>query len=51
VTGLAAEVRIEHSEAANDLLRVNTLAGNDNVVVGAGVAGLIQTLVDLGTDE
>jgi Ca2+-binding RTX toxin-like protein len=51
VTGLAAAVRIEHSEAANDLLRVNTLAGNDNVVVGAGVAGLIQTLVDLGTDE
>jgi Ca2+-binding RTX toxin-like protein len=51
VTGLAAAVRIEHSEAANDLLRVNTLAGNDNVVVGAGVAALIQTLVDLGADE
>jgi Ca2+-binding RTX toxin-like protein len=51
VTGLAAAVRIEHSEAANDLLQVKTLAGNDNVVVGAGVAGLIQTLVDLGADE
>jgi predicted ester cyclase len=45
VTGLAAAVRIEHSEAANDLLRVDTLAGNDNVVIGGGVAALIQTLV------
>ncbi|HEX2288283.1 MAG TPA: calcium-binding protein [Gaiellaceae bacterium] len=51
VTGLAAAVRIEHSEAANDLLLVKTLAGNDNVDVGAGVAALIQTLVDLGADE
>ena len=51
MTGLSAAVRIEHSEAANDLLRINTLAGNDDVVVAAGVAALIQTLVDLGTDE
>jgi Ca2+-binding RTX toxin-like protein len=50
VTGLAAGVRIEHSEAANDLLRVNTLAGNDDVAVGGGVAALVQTLVDLGAD-
>jgi Ca2+-binding RTX toxin-like protein len=51
MTGLSAAVRIEHSEAANDLLRINTLAGNDDVVVAAGVAALIQTAVDLGTDE
>jgi hypothetical protein len=51
VTGLAAAVRIEHSEAANDVLKINTLAGNDEVAVGAGVAALIQTVVDLGTDE
>jgi Ca2+-binding RTX toxin-like protein len=51
VTGLAAAVRIEHSEAANDLLKIETLAGNDDVAVGAGVAALIQTVVDLGTDE
>jgi hypothetical protein len=51
VTGLAAAVRIEHSEAANDVLKISTLAGNDDVVVGAGVAALIQTVVDLGTDE
>jgi Ca2+-binding RTX toxin-like protein len=51
VTGLAAAVRIEHSEAANDVLKISTLAGNDDVVVGGGVAALIQTVVDLGTDE
>ena len=51
VTGLAAAVRIEHSEVANDLLKVSTLAGNDDVAIGGGVAGLIQTLVDLGADE
>ncbi|HKH32287.1 MAG TPA: hypothetical protein VKA45_14675, partial [Gaiellaceae bacterium] len=51
VTGLATAVRIEHSEVANDLLKVSTLGGNDDVATGGGVAGLIQTLVDLGTDE
>jgi Ca2+-binding RTX toxin-like protein len=51
VTGLAASVEIEHSEVANDLLKINTLAGNDDVSVGAGVAALIQTAIDLGTDE
>jgi Ca2+-binding RTX toxin-like protein len=51
VTGLAAAVKIEHSEVANDLLRVNTLAGNDDVTVGGGVAALIQTLIDLGSGE
>jgi Ca2+-binding RTX toxin-like protein len=51
MTGLAAAVRIEHSEAANDLLRIKTLAGNDDVAIGGGVAALIQTALDLGTDE
>jgi Ca2+-binding RTX toxin-like protein len=51
LTGLAAAVRIEHSEAANDLLRIKTLAGNDDVAIGGGVAALIQTALDLGTDE
>jgi Ca2+-binding RTX toxin-like protein len=51
VTGLVPAVGISHSEAANDQLRINTLAGNDDVVVGGGVAGLIQAIVDLGTDE
>ena len=51
LTGLAATVRIEHSEAANDVLQIKTLAGNDDVAIGGGVAALIQTVVDLGTDE
>jgi hypothetical protein len=52
VTGLATAVRIEHSEVANDLLKVNTLGGNDSdVVIGGGVAALIQTQIDLGADE
>jgi hypothetical protein len=51
VTGLATAVRIEHSEVANDLLRIKTLGGNDDVAIGGGVAGLIQLAVDLGTDE
>jgi Ca2+-binding RTX toxin-like protein len=51
VTGLFTAVSISHSEVANDLLAINTLGGNDDVAIGAGVAGLIQTLVDLGADE
>ncbi len=50
VTGLVPAVGISHSEAANDTLRINTLAGND-VVVDGGVAGLIQPIIDLGADE
>ena len=48
VTGLATAVGISHSEAANDLLAINALDGNDDVAIGGGVAALIQTLVDLG---
>jgi Ca2+-binding RTX toxin-like protein len=41
LTGLAAAVRIAHADPALDQLIVNTLAGLDQVNVGAGVAGLI----------
>jgi Ca2+-binding RTX toxin-like protein len=51
VTGLFTALGISHSEVANDLLAINALGGDDDVVIGAGVAGLIQTLVELGGDE
>jgi Ca2+-binding RTX toxin-like protein len=51
VTGLFTAVGITHSEVADDLLAINTLGGDDDVVIGPGVAELIQTLVDLGGDE
>ncbi|MFL5931139.1 MAG: beta strand repeat-containing protein [Gaiellaceae bacterium] len=51
VTGLVTAVGISHAELANDSLAVKTLAGNDDVAIGGGVAALIQTLVDLGADE
>ena len=41
LTGLAATVRVAHADPALDQLIVNTLAGLDQVNVGAGVAGLI----------
>ncbi len=41
VSGLAASVRIEHSEAANDSLTVNGLGGVDTITSGPGVAALI----------
>ncbi len=50
-TGLPAQTRIAGSEPANDLLLINTLAGNDDVNIAADVTDLIQTTVDLGTDE
>ena len=50
-TGLAAQTRISGSEAANDRLIVNTLAGNDDVTVAPDVVDLIGTIVDLGADE
>jgi Ca2+-binding RTX toxin-like protein len=51
VKGLAAVVRVTHSEVANDDLHVNTLAGNDNVIVDAAAEALIDVIVDLGPDE
>jgi Ca2+-binding RTX toxin-like protein len=46
VTGLAATVGIRHSEAVNDRLEVNTLAGTDSVEFDGLAAGTIQLLVD-----
>jgi Ca2+-binding RTX toxin-like protein len=51
VTGVVPAVGISHSEAANDTLAINGLDGNDDVAVGGGVAGLIQTAIDLGAGE
>jgi Ca2+-binding RTX toxin-like protein len=48
VTGLAAAVRIEHPEAANDLLNVNGLAGNDTISGAVGLAALIKLGIDGG---
>src|SRR5919197_74874 len=48
VNGVPPTVQIDHSEAANDTLLVNTLGGDDNVAIDPEVAALIQTIVDLG---
>ena len=45
VTGLAASVRIAHTDPALDQLAIDTLAGDDNVSVAGGVNGLIQVAV------
>jgi Ca2+-binding RTX toxin-like protein len=49
VTGLAAAVKIEHSEAANDLLNVRGLAGNDTINGAIGLAALIKVEIDGGS--
>jgi Ca2+-binding RTX toxin-like protein len=46
VSGLAAFVRITHSEAANDLLTVNGLGGTDTITVGPGVDALIMVIIN-----
>ncbi len=46
VSGLAATIGISHSEAANDTLEINTLAGTDTVESGGLTAGVIQLFVD-----
>jgi Ca2+-binding RTX toxin-like protein len=50
-TGLAAQTTIAGSEAANDILRVNTLGGRDDVQVAPDVSTLITPVVDLGADQ
>jgi RTX calcium-binding nonapeptide repeat (4 copies) len=45
VAGLAASVRIAHTDPALDKLTLDTLAGADNVSVAAAVNGLIQVTV------
>lgn len=37
--------------AGDDVMRINTLAGNDTVSVASGVSGVIQPIIDLGADE
>ena len=46
VRGLAPSVRVLHSEAANDRLEINTLAGTDTVDSTGLAAGAIQLFVD-----
>jgi hypothetical protein len=46
VSGLAAIVAVLHSEAANDRLEINTLAGRDTVDSGGLAAGAVQLFVD-----
>jgi Ca2+-binding RTX toxin-like protein len=48
VLGLAAQVNITGSEAANDRLKVNALAGDDVVEASALAAGAIQLAADGG---
>jgi hypothetical protein len=45
VAGLAASVRIAHTDPTLDVLTIDTLAGADNVSVAAGVNGLIGVAV------
>jgi Ca2+-binding RTX toxin-like protein len=49
VTGLAAALKIEHSEAANDVLNVIGLAGNDTINGSVGLAALIKVVIDGGS--
>jgi Ca2+-binding RTX toxin-like protein len=48
VTGLATAVKVERSEAANDVLNVNGLDGNDTISGAVGLAALIQLRIDGG---
>jgi Ca2+-binding RTX toxin-like protein len=46
VSGLSATTRVLHSEAANDRLEINTLAGTDAVSTAGLVAGAIKLFLD-----
>jgi hypothetical protein len=50
VKGLPTQTTIAGSDPGIDLLRVNTLDGDDNVTVAPDVADLMATAVDLGAD-
>ncbi len=50
VKGLPTQTTIAGSDPGIDLLRVNTLAGDDSVTVAPDVADLIATAVDTGAD-
>jgi len=49
VLGLAAQVNITGAEVANDLLRINTLAGDDVVEASGLSADAIKLTADGGT--
>jgi Ca2+-binding RTX toxin-like protein len=51
VTGLAAAVKIERSEAANDLVNVNGLDSNDTTSGAVGLATLIKVGIDGGAGD
>jgi Ca2+-binding RTX toxin-like protein len=51
IVGPSVITRITNAEPTLDTLEVNTLAGDDDVFVDPDARNLIQTLVDLGTDE
>ncbi len=42
VDGLAAAVRVTHADPEGDRLDIDTLGGDDQVSIGAGVDGLVQ---------
>jgi predicted ester cyclase len=50
-TGLVPQSTITGSELLNDTLRINTLGGNDDVVVDPAAEELITPVIDLGADE
>jgi Ca2+-binding RTX toxin-like protein len=51
VGGLAAETRVTGGEPALDALRVQTLAGDDEVTIASNLSDLIGLVVDLGADD
>jgi Ca2+-binding RTX toxin-like protein len=48
--GAQPNLRIDHSEAANDKLTVNGLGGADTITGGPGLAALIQLVINGGTE-
>src|SRR5215211_6287843 len=50
VVGAQPNLRIDHSEAANDKLTVNGLGGADTITAGPGLAALIQLVINGGTE-
>jgi hypothetical protein len=50
-TGLAAQTRIAGSEPGVDVLRVNTLGGDDDITIAPDVSDLIAPFADLGDGE
>jgi hypothetical protein len=51
VRGLGAETRVAGGEPALDVLRVQTLAGDDEVTIASNLGDLIGLAVDLGADD